>query len=644
MALVIGTNNIFFSETLDAADGVTGAADSVFGLGGSDHIFGLGGDDWLFGGDGEDTLWGGVGGDHLYGGDDRDLLYGGDGEDDLHGDDGHDVLLGGNDGDTLDGGEGHDLAYYTDSIEAVHISLAGITAWGGTAEGDTLSNIEDLAGSIFDDELEGDDEDNWLHGNFGDDTLTGGANGFGGDWLIGGYGIDTASYEHSPQGVRVSLLDDTAFFGHAEGDELDEIENLTGSAFADLLVGDNDANELTGLGGADTLDGGGGADTMIGGTGDDHYYVDDAGDVVTEYAFGGFDDTVNAGISYTLDVTVENLVLLGSAAEGTGNKQNNRITGNDRDNVLRGRGGADTLDGGDGADTMFGGTGDDTYTVDDAADAARELRDEGTDTVNAKISYELGAEVENLKLMAGFGAVEGTGNDRDTLDGGDGADIMIGGGGYDTYIVDDAADVVTEAIGEGFSEGFDLVETSVDYALAAGSEVEVLYADPAGTTAIALVGNEFDNVIVGHDGQNTLGGGLGRDTLIGHGDLDIMTGNDNGDTFVWTSTDETGVAGQEADVVMDFNRADGDLLDVSQIDADATDGAFEFVGIVDVTAGGSFTAPGQIGYFTADTDGNGVADQTYILLNTEVDAGIDYQDATIHLVGGQTVDASWFVL
>jgi serralysin len=252
--------------------------------------------------------------------------------------------------------------------------------------------------------------------------------------------------------------------------------------------------------------------------------------------------------------------------------------------------------------------------------------------------------VENLKLMAGFGAVEGTGNDRDTLDGGDGADIMIGGGGYDTYIVDDAADVVTEAIGEGFSEGFDLVETSVDYALAAGSEVEVLYADPAGTTAIALVGNEFDNVIVGHDGQNTLGGGLGRDTLIGHGDLDIMTGNDNGDTFVWTSTDETGVAGQEADVVMDFNRADGDLLDVSQIDADATDGAFEFVGIVDVTAGGSFTAPGQIGYFTADTDGNGVADQTYILLNTEVDAGIDYQDATIHLVGGQTVDASWFVL
>jgi hypothetical protein len=63
---------------------------------------------------------------------------------------------------------------------------------------------------------------------------------------------------------------------------------------------------------------------------------------------------------------------------------------------------------------------------------------------------------------------------------------------------------------------------------------------------------------------------------------------------------------------------------------------FTFVGIVDVTQGGSFTAPGQIGYFTSATD-------TFILLNTEVDAGVDYQDATIRVAGVHTVDASWFV-
>jgi hypothetical protein len=101
------------------------------------------------------------------------------------------------------------------------------------------------------------------------------------------------------------------------------------------------------------------------------------------------------------------------------------------------------------------------------------------------------------------------------------------------------------------------------------------------------------------------------------------------------------LAGQEADIVTDFNRASGDLLDFHQIDANATGGtvndAFTFVGVVDVTHGGSFTAPGQIGYFTTGTD-------TYILLNTEVDAGIDYQDATIRVAGVHSVDASWFVL
>jgi hypothetical protein len=108
---------------------------------------------------------------------------------------------------------------------------------------------------------------------------------------------------------------------------------------------------------------------------------------------------------------------------------------------------------------------------------------------------------------------------------------------------------------------------------------------------------------------------------------------------VWTSTNETRLAGQEADVVTDFNRAGGDLLSFNLIDANvavAGDQAFTFVGIVDVTQGGSFTAPGQIGYFTTATD-------TFILLNTEVDAGVDYQDATIRVAGVHTVDASWFV-
>jgi Ca2+-binding RTX toxin-like protein len=174
-----------------------------------------------------------------------------------------------------------------------------------------------------------------------------------------------------------------------------------------------------------------------------------------------------------------------------------------------------------------------------------------------------------------------------------------------------------------------------------------------------LTGNAAHNVIYGRGGNDTIDGELGNDFLKGGGGDDSLSGGDHddlldggagrdtliggsgGDRFVLFSTDETRLAGQEADIVMDFNRAEGDLLDFSFIDANATSGnvndTFVFLGIVDVNAGGSFTAPGQIGYFTTSTD-------TYILLNTEVDAGVDYQDATIRLAGVHNVDSGWFVL
>ena len=221
------------------------------------------------------------------------------------------------------------------------------------------------------------------------------------------------------------------------------------------------------------------------------------------------------------------------------------------------------------------------------------------------------------------------GDGADVMDGGSGGDVMIGGTGDDIYQIDTSADMVTEAIGEGT---FDRAQTSVSYALAAGSEVEVLEtSNSAGAQNLDLVGNEFGNIIVGNDGQNTIVGGLG---------LDTMTGRGGGDVFVWTSTAETRQAADQADVVMDFNRTAGDLLAVNPIDANQTvagDQAFTFVGVVDFTSQ-QFTGAGQIGYFTTATD-------TYILLNTRVDAGpVDYEEATIRLAGVHTPDASWFVL
>ena len=154
------------------------------------------------------------------------------------------------------------------------------------------------------------------------------------------------------------------------------IENGTGGSGNDLLVGNQVGNVLKGNGGddgldggagGDTLDGGTGADTMLGGTGDDLYFVDLSGDIVSELLAGGT-DTVSSGISYTLGDNVENLVLTGSAEDGTGNALDNIIQGDALGNALDGAGGNDRLIGGDGVDLMTGGAGADVFVGEINAD------------------------------------------------------------------------------------------------------------------------------------------------------------------------------------------------------------------------------------------------------------------------------------
>ena len=103
---------------------------------------------------------------------------------------------------------------------------------------------------------------------------------------------------------------------------------------------------------------------------------------------------------------------------------------------------------------------------------------------------------------------------------------MAGGLGNDTYIVDNASDVVTEAAGQGT----DTVSTSVSYALAAGSEVETLSG--TGALGLTLTGNEFNNIVIGTGANDTLFGGIGNDTLNGGAGADAMTGGAGNDTYV----------------------------------------------------------------------------------------------------------------
>lgn len=114
-------------------------------------------------------------------------------------------------------------------------------------------------------------------GTAGADTLTGSSQGEvfngtqGADRLAGRGGTDTVSYKGSHAGVAVSLAAGTAASGFARGDTLIGIENVTGSGFADVLLGDDQANALTGEAGNDVLNGRQGADTLTGNDGDDRF-------------------------------------------------------------------------------------------------------------------------------------------------------------------------------------------------------------------------------------------------------------------------------------------------------------------------------------------------------------------------------------
>lgn len=211
----------------------------------------------------------------------------------------------------------------------------------------------------------------------------------------------------------------------------------------------------------------------------------------------------------------------------------NMISGTDQADTLVGSSGNDTLDGRLGADTMTGGNGNDVYVVDNAFDRVVETNTSTSqiDTVQASVSWTLGANLENL-VLTGVSDINGSGNERhnfitgnaanNVLNGAAGDDSMSGGDGNDTYSVDNADDIVIETNSNAVSGGVDSVHSSLAaYTLA--NNVEHLYIDSTG--AANGTGNALDNTLFAGAGNNVLDGRDGNDTVSFERALSGVTAN-----------------------------------------------------------------------------------------------------------------------
>jgi len=181
-------------------------------------------------------------------------------------------------------------------------------------------------------------------------------------------------------------------------------DTITGGSGDDYLLGYGGSDSLSGGLGNDTLDGGAGVDSMSGRTGNDVYYVDHAGDNVTEN-FGDGDDEVRSSSTFILGANVENLTLTGSGdINGTGNALGNIISGNGGNNSLNGSAGNDSLDGGANVDTAVFGGNRSSYTILKTTSGHTVSGPDGTDTLASIERLQFSDKRFALDLDAGEAA------------------------------------------------------------------------------------------------------------------------------------------------------------------------------------------------------------------------------------------------
>ncbi|PVE26440.1 hypothetical protein DC522_01365 [Microvirga sp. KLBC 81] len=454
------------------------------------------------------------GGDPFTGGSRNDTLVGGYGADTLVGNGGDDHLFGGYGNDALfgDSSEPSSTRYHdwigTPGHDALFGEWGNDTLYGG-AWNDTLSggyNDDVLYGESGDDVLQGDSGDDALvggagkdlqQGGLGDDTINVGAvSEMLGDTVDGGLGIDTLVADYSALGTGLTFTAADDLFTYFAPGGF----LVTGIEIYQI-TGSKFGDSITGYALNDTLNGGGGADYLRGLGGDDSLVGGTGRDLLDggngeDHVFGGTDDDT----------------LMGGLGRDT----------------LYGEQGNDSLDGGDGHDTLYGGEGND-------------------------------------------GLSGGAGND--TLYNDAGRDTLWGGDGNDTFKIGADEGAADEVHGGADGDEVEFIVSSPSSAYSAYIDLE----NQAANAGIAhndrfseiekFIGTDWDDVFLGDgianyfeggDGGDILNGRGGNDTLDGGRGSDVLTGGAGADLFVLDLSLTNGK--WPADIITDFNRAEGDKL------------------------------------------------------------------------------------